>query len=601
MNMRNKIKNVWLVACICVAGAFHSCSLEEVNPGEFTLDVLSTSIEGYETLVNQCYFGLERRLYATESWMQFSEADTDLWTQQGNENGSNQQWFWFYNSASPNTTYTNDLWNAIYDGIGACNVVITTVDNPPYKTDEERNAKVAEAHFLRGVYYFNAVEQFGGVTLLTTPQTEIDYAPQRTDPMTIYKEVILPDLEFAAKWLPMGDHSTTTRPTQKAAMGMLAKAYLQTYAYGSTEYLQKALDTAKALITDCENGGGTYNTFMYSDYDDVFREANNFQNKEALWKHRWYAGSDGHGSSNGNWKLNRNDEYFLCNIYKFGANEDNQDMRLTWEGDVVGQFMPTQHLLSLFVQNNGTLDPRFHESFTTEWDANAAYSWDESSVTNYDKDPTLKGTAFAIGDKSIKFIMPQDADYATELAGRRTSKYLLVDYDAVYSDADKNVRMKYNGKENLFRYFYPSLNKHNSSNYYVVNVSNKRNGNLNAFFIMRMPEVYLIAAEADIYVNGGANAMGYINTVRTRAGALPLTGSATIRTVLDERGRELCGEGCRYYDLKRTGMFNDNNYLKDTHPDLAKHFKKEFTLRPISTTFTATLEGGGSYYQNPGY
>ena len=40
--------------------------------------------------------------------------------------------------------------------------------------------------------------------------------------------------------------------------------------------------------------------------------------KEALWKHRWYAGSDGHGSSNGNYKLNRNDEYFLCNVNKFG-------------------------------------------------------------------------------------------------------------------------------------------------------------------------------------------------------------------------------------------------------------------------------------------
>lgn len=30
-------------------------------------------------------------------------------------------------------------------------------------------------------------------------------------------------------------------------------------------------------------------------------------------------------------------------------------------------------------------------------------------------------------------------------------------------------------------------------------------------------EVYLIAAEADIYLNGGANAAGYINKVRERA------------------------------------------------------------------------------------
>ena len=54
---------------------------------------------------------------------------------------------------------------------------------------------------------------------------------------------------------------------------------------------------------------------------------------------------------------------------------------------------------------------------------------------------------------------------------------------------------------------------------------------------MRMAEVYLIAAEADIYLNGGANAAKYLNKVRERAGADPLTGSMTVRDLLDERGR----------------------------------------------------------------
>ena len=130
--------------------------------------------------------------------------------------------------------------------------------------------------------------------------------------------------------------------------------------------MQKALDSAKELIADCESGGAKYNAYMYPTYEEVFKESNNWENKEALWKHRWYAGSDGHGSSNGNYKLNRNDEYFLCNVNKFGAREDNQETRLTWEGCISGIFMPTQHLLNLYVQEDGTLDPRFHESFTTD-------------------------------------------------------------------------------------------------------------------------------------------------------------------------------------------------------------------------------------------
>lgn len=136
--------------------------------------------------------------------------------------------------------------------------------------------------------------------------------------------------------------------------------------------------------------------------------------------------------------------------------------------------------------------------------------------------------------------------------------------------------------ENLFRYYYPSLNKHNSSNYYVANASKQRNGNLNATFIMRMAEVYLIAAEADIYLNGGANAAKYLNKVRERAGANPLTGNMTVRDVLDERGRELCGEYCRFYDLKRTGMFKSSDYLKRiSHGSLIRIMLYVPFLRPL--------------------
>ena len=277
-------------------------------------------------------------------------------------------------------------------------------------------------------------------------------------------------------------------PTRKAAIGFLAKACLQTYEYGATEFLQKGLDAAKELIDDCESGGTKYNAYMYPDFGEVFAEKNNWNNKEALWKNRWYAGADGHGSSNGTWKLNRNDEYFLCDLNRFGAREDTQASRLTWEGSQAGLFMPTQHLLSLFVQKDGTLDPRFHQIFQTEWKANKAYEWDKDALTNYGKDASVLGQSLAVGDEAVRIILPQDTDYAEWKARKRTDKVLVVDYADVYDDVKHNVKMQYEGKENQFRYFYPSLTKHNSSNYYVANPAKKRNGNLNATFIMRMAE-----------------------------------------------------------------------------------------------------------------
>ncbi|MDR3217482.1 MAG: RagB/SusD family nutrient uptake outer membrane protein [Dysgonamonadaceae bacterium] len=603
----------FIIACLL---CFSSCSLEEENPGGFTMETTAASIDGYQTLINQCYFAMERYFYGSDNWMSLTEGDTDLWTYQANKSASYREWFWFFAGAAPNTTYTNNWWNGTYDGIGSCNMAISLSALPPFKTEEERNRIVAEAYFLRAVYYFNAVEQFGGVTMITEPPAGIDFHPERTDPLTIYNEIIFPDLEFALQWLPVGDHAMTTRPVKKAALGFLAKTCLQVIQYdeaNKNKYAAKALEYARMLIDDAESGGATYNAYLYPTYDEVFLEANNWTNKEALWKHRWYVGSDGHGSSNGNYRTNRNNEYFYCKFDNFGACVDNQENRITWGGNQPGYFMPTQHLLNLFVQNDNTMDPRFHKSFQTTWKANTNYTWDQGTVNKYDKDASVLSKSLTVGDQAIKFIMPQDADYAGESASKLTKSYLVVDYKDIYNDAGKNININYAYKnpstgypsdgsaENLFNYFYPSLTKHNSSNYYVVNAGSRRNGNLNATFMMRMAEIYLIAAEADIYVNGGSGALAYINKIRTRAEAKPLTETPSVRIVLDERGRELCGEYCRFYDLKRTGMFKNDSYLKSTHPDLAIFFKPEYALRPISTTYTATLAEGGVYYQNPGY
>ena len=57
-----------MVESMFVAALFlQSCSLDEQNPGGFTMDNMATnSVSSYETLVNQCYFGMERFLYGTD-------------------------------------------------------------------------------------------------------------------------------------------------------------------------------------------------------------------------------------------------------------------------------------------------------------------------------------------------------------------------------------------------------------------------------------------------------------------------------------------------------------------------------------------------------
>lgn len=77
------------------------------------------------------------------------------------------------------------------------------------------------------------------------------------------------------------------------------------------------------------------------------------------------------------------------------------------------------------------------------------------------------------------------------------------------------------------------------------------------FTIMRMPEVYLIHAEAVNEVNGGPTAEAYasINRVRERAGIAPLSGLSQEefrQAVWKERYHELCYENKSYFDVQRT-------------------------------------------------
>jgi len=76
------------------------------------------------------------------------------------------------------------------------------------------------------------------------------------------------------------------------------------------------------------------------------------------------------------------------------------------------------------------------------------------------------------------------------------------------------------------------------------------------YFLFRVAEAYLNAAEADMHLNGesSATAKGYIDTLRKRAHA-DVASSYNLDYILDERSRELYCEGLRRTDLIRFNQF----------------------------------------------
>lgn len=117
-------------------------------------------------------------------------------------------------------------YSTLYQGIRRANLVIEQV--PDIDMDPElRNRLVAEARFLRAMFYFNLVTAYGDVPKITTSNPPLTIP--RTDKAEIYNDIIIPDLEFAAESLPeKSDYSADDlgRATRGAAKALLAKQNL---------------------------------------------------------------------------------------------------------------------------------------------------------------------------------------------------------------------------------------------------------------------------------------------------------------------------------------------------------------------------------------
>lgn len=147
----------------------------------------------------------------------------------------------------------------------------------------------------------------------------------------------------------------------------------------------------------------------------------------------------------------------------------------------------------------------------------------------------------------------------------------------------------------------PSLNKYIWNYEGVYNGSNMqvRNGDV---AVMRMAEIYLIAAEAEQHLGHGEKAAEYLNDLRRRAAratAKPADwelATATEEDIFDEYARELCGEFQRWSLLQRHQAFADR--LTKYNGRAAQNYKSHMIWRPISATFLQQIDNKEEYGDN---
>ena len=133
----------------------------------------------------------------------------------------------FYgNAISSSSIISSGFWVQAYQWIYQCNACIEGLSSTTAVSTSCKNELMGEALLSRAFFYFNMVNLWGGVPLVTTTSYQVNETMPRSSQDSIYLQIVK-DLKAAQSLLPGTYFSTgKTRPNQYSATALLAKVYL---------------------------------------------------------------------------------------------------------------------------------------------------------------------------------------------------------------------------------------------------------------------------------------------------------------------------------------------------------------------------------------
>jgi len=646
---------------VVAAMSLSACSdiLDEQPRSGYTPGFFSTE-DGVKGGLTALYSGL-RDIYGQAYIYSSMEQGTDeyTWAQSGESEGFLAADMNTKGLINPDNSMANGLWG---EAFGDLNTAFAVIENAEAVNIDK--ALVAEARFFVGFHYFNLVQTFGGVPLdMGGGELHSNTSPKRTSVRNtvaeVYEKAIFPYLEKAVSDLP--DVSRLTGTVNKTtARLVLAKAYLTygwwlenpngiaTYpecsrdASQAKNYFQKAYDTANAAINDGASANGL------EDYYYLANIAQNDRNKEwLLWAEHTQESEQYNGGSLGYGGGGAPDNFagwFATWNYCGGW--------LTGKDDAGNNIVPVQREAS--------------QPLGRPWTRIAACSNGLAKFTNTDKDSRWDGTFtaeyrvnFQKTNKSFKYVTgannSQITGYGTflkflpeDIAATKSIEYKS-EYGGAQAGQMAGETAWVIGTDMVSRTRYPGLWKLGPcrTDYDFENAFGSPNaGSTRPYAILKFSELYLVAAEAAVKAGNNDAARKALLPLRERAGRwnyvvnqgspselfnmsgddlrkLPVIAdysaemaaatpqTITIDYILDERLRELWGEGYRWHDLVRTQKWNErgDKYITCDNFSNNKHtfdrvIEKYQYLRPIPTGQITALEMTDEEkkaFQNPGY
>ena len=410
------------------------------------------------------------------------------------------------------TTYTiggeelEQPWECNYIGIWRANQVLDNIDGITFDNDALKDRCKGEAHFIRGLCYFNLLNLFRNVVIYDhIPESVNDYYNPQSPPDQVW-DLVYQDFKDAItlcwnKGEPRGSYTNDLgRATKAAAAAFLAKSYLMNSRFSDAEPVLKD-------IID-----GVYGNYsLVPNYRDNFTDANE-NNAESIFEIQY---SLLFGSVQG----------WIGDPQPDWQKEDGYNKSLAAQPFGWGDIAPSVYLYNAFQEEktiDGKNDPRMEASLFFVHPDSATYS-----IYGYFQDSTYKDDFFT--DPTP--VKPLDGmSFAT--TGRT---------DLGITDTFRVFIRKYLTEDPLLdRSWESGINQR----------------------LVRYADILLLYAECLNEAGQTGDAYSYIQQVRDRAllpdlaTVKPSMTQAEMRTQIDhERLLELCFETWRYLDLLRWGYF----------------------------------------------
>ena len=469
------------------------------------------------------YNGFVNAMNAVYSWVreERSRADNIPLTRSTcwNTGGDNA----FMNNGHSGMTYLNwptqiyedqyifeNMFDWLYRIINTSNMVINRAQNGDVdwmggnaaEDEYNKNYIVAQARLIRAWAYRHLTYAWGDVPLSLE---EIDGSSYRNDwertPVAEIRTQMEKDLIFAKENLPLRDENPGN-VNAAVAIHYLSELYLAMGEYGKAETTAKELCNSSEYQLMTTRFGSEANSDGIPFMDLFINPLPSQGNKEVLWA-----------------LLNTEPE----NVAYGG--EDNNYMKNMWQTYYSKDTKIKKLDLDVFFTYNG------------------GKGAGRTSITA----PTFD--LYEAGDD-------RNSGYAVKwtLVMPNASGGLDVVLDCSTSHSVTE------GKYDLDNYKWPSTRKWE---YVHPNVSNASSSDqYDCQMYIRLAETYLILAEALHMQNKNDEAAIWLNKVRERSNASPITGAdVDIDFILDERSRELITEEDRRHTLNRTGKFVERTQL----------------------------------------